>query len=54
MAWIAETVVDALEDAEDNAAFEVAVTADFESQSAVERELVLQLASPLWRRGVSH
>jgi hypothetical protein len=45
----AETVIDALEDAEDYAAFELAVTADFDAQSAVERELVLRLASLLWR-----
>jgi hypothetical protein len=45
----AETVVDALEDAEDYAAFEMAVTADYDAQSAVERELVLRLASVLWR-----
>jgi hypothetical protein len=45
----AETVIDALEDAEDYAAFEMAVTADYEAQSAVERELVLRLASVLWR-----
>ena len=45
----AETVIDALEDAEDYAAFEVAVTADYDAQSAVERELVLRLASLLWR-----
>jgi len=45
----AETVIDALEDAEDYAAFEMAVTADYEAQSAVERELVLRLASILWR-----
>ena len=37
----AETVIDALEDAEDYAAFEMAVTADYDAQSAVERELVL-------------
>jgi hypothetical protein len=36
----AETVIDALEDAEDYAAFEMAVTADYDAQSAVERELV--------------
>jgi hypothetical protein len=41
----AETVIDALEDAEDYAAFERAVTADFDARSAVERELVLRLAS---------
>jgi hypothetical protein len=45
----AETVIDALEGAEDYAAFEMAVTADYDAQSAVERELVLRLASVLWR-----
>jgi hypothetical protein len=45
----AETVIDALEDAEDDAAFEMAVIADYDAQSAVERELVLRLASLLWR-----
>ena len=45
----AETVIDALEDAEDYAAFEMAVIADYDAQSAVERELVLRLASLLWR-----
>ena len=45
----AETVIDALEDAEDYAAFEMAVTTDYDAQSAVKRELVLRLASVLWR-----
>src|SRR5262249_27618961 len=45
----AETVIDALEDADDYAAFEMAVTADYNAQSVVERELVLRLASLLWR-----
>jgi hypothetical protein len=45
----AETVIDALEDADDYAAFEMAITADYDAQSAVERELVLRLASLLWR-----
>src|SRR5215510_4572961 len=45
----AETVIHALEDAEDYAAFEMAVTADYNAQSAVERELVLRLAGLLWR-----
>jgi hypothetical protein len=45
----AETVIGALEDAEDYKAFEAAITADFDAQSAVERELVLRLASLLWR-----
>jgi hypothetical protein len=38
-----------LEDAEDYGAFEAAITADYDAQSAVERELVLRLASVLWR-----
>src|SRR5215468_8334121 len=45
----AETVICALEDAEDYQAFEAAITADYEAQSTVERELVLRLASVLWR-----
>jgi len=45
----AETVIGALEDAEDYKAFEAAIIADFDAQSAVERELVLRLASLLWR-----
>jgi hypothetical protein len=45
----AETVIGALEDAEDYSAFEAAITADYDAQSAVERELVLRLASILWR-----
>src|SRR5215831_1165162 len=45
----AETVIDALEDAEDYAAFEMTITADFDAQSSVARELVLRLASLLWR-----
>ena len=45
----AETVIDALEDAEDYAAFELAITSDYDAQTAVERELVLRLASLLWR-----
>jgi hypothetical protein len=42
-------VIDALEDAEDYAAFEMAVTADYDAQTAVKRELVLRLASLLLR-----
>jgi len=42
-------VIGALEDAEDYKAFEVAMIADYDAQSAVERELVLRLASLLWR-----
>src|SRR5947207_9343318 len=45
----AETVIGALEDAEDYKAFEAAITADYDAQSTVERELVLRLASALWR-----
>jgi hypothetical protein len=45
----AETVIGALEDADDYRAFEAAIIADYDAQSAVERELVLRLASLLWR-----
>ena len=45
----AETVIGALEDAEEYKAFEAAIIADYDAQSAVEREFVLRLASLLWR-----
>ena len=45
----AETVVVALEDIEDYQAFEAAIIADHDTRTAVERELVLRLASLLWR-----
>src|SRR5450759_870259 len=45
----AETVIAALEDWEDYEAFEAAVISDYDAESAVERELVLRLASVLWR-----
>ena len=45
----AETVIGALEDAEDYKAFEAAIIADYDAQSAVEGELVLRLASAFWR-----
>jgi hypothetical protein len=45
----AETVIMGLEDAEDYKAFELSVTSDFDAQTAIERELVLRLASLLWR-----
>ena len=45
----AETVIVPLEDATDYQAFEQAVTADYDAETAVERELVLRLASLLWR-----
>ena len=45
----AETVITTLEDEEDYKAFELSVTSGFDAPSAVERELVLRLASLLWR-----
>ena len=45
----AETVIVGLEDASDYEAFEANVIADYDARSAVERELVLRLASVLWR-----
>src|ERR1700693_6045798 len=45
----AETVIGSLEDVEDYKAFEATITADYDAQRAVERELVLRLASLLWR-----
>jgi hypothetical protein len=44
-----ETVIGALEDAEDYNAFQATVAASFDAETAVERELVLRLASLLWR-----
>jgi hypothetical protein len=45
----AETVITLLEDPDDYQAFELAVTADYDAETALERELVLRLASLLWR-----
>ena len=45
----AETVIEMVEDTEDYRGFEAAVIADYDAQTAVERELVLRLASLLWR-----
>ena len=45
----AETIIAALEDSEDYQAFEAAVISDYDAELAVERELVLRLASVLWR-----
>jgi hypothetical protein len=45
----AETVIEPLEDPEDYKVFEQAVTADYDAETAVERELILRLASLLWR-----
>jgi hypothetical protein len=43
----AETVIESIEDIEDYRAFEAAVIADYDAHTAVERELVLRLASLL-------
>jgi len=45
----AETIITPLEDAQDYQAFEAGVIADYDAERAVERELVLRLASVLWR-----
>jgi hypothetical protein len=45
----AETVVETVEDIDDYRGFEAAVIADYDARTAVERELVLRLASLLWR-----
>ena len=45
----AETVVEIVEDIDDYRGFEAAVIADYDARTAVERELVLRLASLLWR-----
>jgi hypothetical protein len=45
----AETVIDGLEDTEDYRGFEAAIISDYNAETAVERELVLRLASLLWR-----
>jgi hypothetical protein len=45
----AETVIEPLENPEDYEAFEMSIAAEFDAQTAVERELILRLASVLWR-----
>jgi hypothetical protein len=45
----AETVIVVFEDPDDYEAFQAAVIADYDAETAVERELVLRLASVLWR-----
>jgi len=45
----AETVVEIVEDLEDYRGFEAAIIADYDARTAVERELVLRLASLFWR-----
>jgi hypothetical protein len=44
-----ETVIECLEDSKDYRAFEATIIADYDAHTAVERELVLRLASLLWR-----
>src|ERR1019366_8252833 len=45
----AERIVEIVEDIDDYKGFEAAVIADHDARTAVERELVLRLASLLWR-----
>lgn len=45
----AETVIATIEDEDDYRAFEAAVIADYDAETAVQRELALRLASILWR-----
>jgi hypothetical protein len=45
----AETVIEPIEDIDDYKAFEASVTAEYDAETAIERELVLRLASLLWR-----
>jgi hypothetical protein len=45
----AETVIEIVEDVDDYKGFEAAIIADYDAHTAVERELVLRLASLLWR-----
>jgi hypothetical protein len=42
-------VISGLEDAKDYTAFEMAIKADYDAQTAVERDLILRLASLSWR-----
>src|SRR5262245_28345408 len=45
----ARTVITALEDAADYQHFELSIVADYQPHSATQRELVVRLASVLWR-----
>ena len=45
----AETVIAGLEATEDYRGFEAAIISDYDAETAVERELVLRIASLLWR-----
>jgi hypothetical protein len=42
-------VIAGLEDTEDYRGFEAAIISDYNAETAVERELVLRIASLLWR-----
>jgi hypothetical protein len=44
-----ETVIEIVEDIDDYRGFEAAIIGDYDARTAVERELVLRLASLLWR-----
>jgi hypothetical protein len=44
-----ETIIDAFEDAADYEAFEASIKADYRPRTVTERELVVRLASLLWR-----
>src|SRR5262245_29765862 len=45
----AETVIAVIESSTDYEAFEATVISDYNAETAVERQLVLRLASALWR-----
>jgi hypothetical protein len=45
----AETVVEPIEDPDDYKAFEASITAEYDAETVIERELVLRLVSLLWR-----
>ncbi len=45
----AQTVITALENAADYERFELSIVADYQPHSAIQRELVVRLASVLWR-----
>ena len=45
----AETVIAVLESSEDYETFEATVISDYAAETAVERQLVVRLASVLWR-----
>src|SRR6267154_1609691 len=45
----AETVITAFEDAADYQSFEADIASDYSPRSAAERQLVIRLASVLWR-----